>query len=409
MRSLHVRTWSWQMFNVNLGTGGFAIVLASIPHKFRGQHAIGTVFFIIDIVVFIVNVVMLSLRAIHFPHLFALSFKSHSEGVWTPVSAVALSTLLTNTMLYGIPYCGPWLLIVCEVWYWVYMFLALCLTLAYKRNFRTISRKLSEISPPDALEVYPLMFCGVVGATLATKLAERYARRAFTVAIFSYVVSGTPRPFGNVLIASGLGFFNGLLILSVYVAHDLMIKNTSSSVLPSHLISVGVPGFTAYTTINLGHAALTLWRENDIFAGAGEGGPDPQLAGQIFFCISIWFCLLLVGMGAWLLMGFSWNAFWSWTTNPRRPIFRRWHYTWWGWTFPLTGFVGSLGRLGSYLPSRAFSILNIILVCFMGLMWLFNIVGTIVIIWKGELPGGEETIEMTRRQSDSDDEGGIPS
>lgn len=55
---------------------------------------------------------------------------------------------------------------------------------------RTIARPLSEIGPPDALEIYPLMFIGVIGSTLVGQMVDQHPDRALTVAIFSYVFAG---------------------------------------------------------------------------------------------------------------------------------------------------------------------------------------------------------------------------
>ena len=51
-------------------------------------------------------------------------------------------------------------------------------------------RKLTDIAVPDVLEVYPLMFIGVVGSNLVSELAEVNLSRALTVWIFALIGSG---------------------------------------------------------------------------------------------------------------------------------------------------------------------------------------------------------------------------
>lgn len=51
-------------------------------------------------------------------------------------------------------------------------------------------RKLTDIAVPDVLEVYPLMFVGVVGSNLVSNLAEVKVSRALTVWLFALVASG---------------------------------------------------------------------------------------------------------------------------------------------------------------------------------------------------------------------------
>ena len=51
-------------------------------------------------------------------------------------------------------------------------------------------RRLTDIAVPDVLEVYPLMFIGVVGGNLVSNLAEVNMSRALTVWVFSLVAAG---------------------------------------------------------------------------------------------------------------------------------------------------------------------------------------------------------------------------
>lgn len=81
-------------------------MIGTEPYPFNGQHAIGTVFFILNIVLYLINVAMMITRAIRYPRQFKQSFFDQAEGVWFPVVAVAMSTLLTATIIYGVPFCG---------------------------------------------------------------------------------------------------------------------------------------------------------------------------------------------------------------------------------------------------------------------------------------------------------------
>jgi hypothetical protein len=59
---------------------------------------------------------------------------------------------------------------------------------------RTMPRKLTDIAVPDVLEVYPLMFIGVVGSNLVSHLADVNLSRALTVWMFALVASGKQIP-----------------------------------------------------------------------------------------------------------------------------------------------------------------------------------------------------------------------
>ena len=72
---------------------------------------------------------------------------------------------------------------------------------------------------------------------------------------------------------------------------------TSSEAMPSNIIYVGVPGFTAFTLVNLGQTALTVLENNNFLSGLSQGTPpDGVLVGQIAVVFAIMFSLMLIGM-----------------------------------------------------------------------------------------------------------------
>lgn len=67
--------------------------------------------------------------------------------------------------------------------------------------------------------------------------------------------------------------------------------------MPSNIIYVGVPGFTAFTLVNLGQSALTVLEGNNFLSGLSKGTPpDGTLVGQVAVIFAMIFSLMLVGM-----------------------------------------------------------------------------------------------------------------
>lgn len=173
---------------------------------------------------------------------------------------------------------------------------------------RTIGRPLSEIGPPDALEVYPLMFIGVVGSTLASELVDYGNDRALTVAIFSYIFVGT---FLGLVLGKedtdrkGLGFFVGLLKLSVWMHKDMISAKADPYVLlqvsadknrgvvPSYLISVGVPGFPSLALVNLANCIQDIAERQQFLSGL-PGTTTVSESARIFETVSVLLSFLLV-------------------------------------------------------------------------------------------------------------------
>lgn len=104
----------------------------------------GTIFFLLNLVFYLINVTMMLTRAIRYPKVFKQSFYDRSEAVWFPTSMLGMATLMIATMLYGIPRCGvrfqrmpitldwtsradryqEWLVVTVEAWFYVFVFLS---------------------------------------------------------------------------------------------------------------------------------------------------------------------------------------------------------------------------------------------------------------------------------------------
>lgn len=67
------------------------------------------------------NLTMTGLRLLNHSKVFFASFYHPVEGLWHPTLPIALSSILIGIIIYGIPYCGPWLVEACYVMYWVYL------------------------------------------------------------------------------------------------------------------------------------------------------------------------------------------------------------------------------------------------------------------------------------------------
>lgn len=62
--------------------------------------------------------------------------------------------------------------------------------------------------------------------------------------------------------------------------------NPSTNLLPSYLMAVGPPGFTAFAFLNLGQAAVEAFPSNNTILGGAE-------AGRVFLYVSVWWAFML--------------------------------------------------------------------------------------------------------------------
>lgn len=90
-----------------------------VPFRFRGLYAIGVIFFLFNLLLFLINVFMISLRFYTFPETFRASYMHPSERLFLPASVVSFGTVLINISQYGLPEAGPWLSRAVLVMFWI--------------------------------------------------------------------------------------------------------------------------------------------------------------------------------------------------------------------------------------------------------------------------------------------------
>ena len=138
-----VRLFTWGWFTMNMATGGLAVALNSgtelpiwdpvplidflcysVPFRFRGLTTIGKILFLLDLVLYLINGVIISIRFLTDRESFENSFLNPKESLYIPASTISLAILFVNLAQYGIPNSGIWLQSTLQVVFWVYSTLA---------------------------------------------------------------------------------------------------------------------------------------------------------------------------------------------------------------------------------------------------------------------------------------------
>lgn len=111
---------------------GIANVIATIParYRFRGLEAIGTIFFLLNLVLYFIIWTMIGLRFYLFPPTFKTSFTHPTESLFAPASVVSFGTILINIVQYGMDDVGTWLSKVTYVLFWFNAGLAITLSIS---------------------------------------------------------------------------------------------------------------------------------------------------------------------------------------------------------------------------------------------------------------------------------------
>jgi tellurite resistance protein TehA-like permease len=95
-----------------------------VPFRFSGIDTIGTIFFIFNIVLFVVNVACITTRFVLYPETFKASLLHPTESLFMPAAVVSFGTILINISQYGLHNVGIWLNTAVMTLFWVDVVLA---------------------------------------------------------------------------------------------------------------------------------------------------------------------------------------------------------------------------------------------------------------------------------------------
>ncbi|KAL2355346.1 voltage-dependent anion channel-domain-containing protein [Cryomyces antarcticus] len=242
---------------MTMATGGTANVLyrdVDLPLnlRFPGLYTIGCLFFILNIVPFIFNVLMISTRFYLYPSTFKVSILHPTERLFVPAAVISYGTILLNITQYGLEVGKTkyWLHETRYIMYWIYCALAvlsscgICLVLWPTQTFT-----ISQMTPVWIFPAYPFLIVGPHAGQIAS------------------AISGTR-------------------------ALDMIIGGVlpKKSIRPGMFISVGPSGSTVSGIITMGRNLPRVIADD--FTGNG------QLADQVSNWIGIW----LWGLALWFFL-----------------------------------------------------------------------------------------------------------
>ncbi|KAL1606958.1 hypothetical protein SLS59_002657 [Nothophoma quercina] len=99
-----IRHFTWTWFCLTMATGGIANVLYAVPFRFHGLYALGVIFFLLNLALFLFNVTMISCRFYFYPRTFRASFLHPTESLFIPA---AIMTPIWIFPAYPLLIIGP--------------------------------------------------------------------------------------------------------------------------------------------------------------------------------------------------------------------------------------------------------------------------------------------------------------
>ncbi|KAL8994096.1 MAG: hypothetical protein Q9169_005852 [Polycauliona sp. 2 TL-2023] len=360
-----IRHYTWTFFTATMATGGIANVLHSVPFRFRGLDTIGVIFFLFNMLLFVINVSMISLRFYTFPETFRASYMHPSERLFLPASVVSFGFILINISQYGLPNAGPWLARAVNVLFWIDAALAVLSSSGiYLLMWSTASFTVESMTPIWIFPIYPLLIVGPHAAILCQSLSPPVA--------FNIIIGG--------FTLQGIGFLVAFMIYASFIYRLMTQKLPQAPARPGMFVSVGPSGFTAAAVLEMADAVPRVLPPD--FMG------DGPLAAMILKVVASWACLWIWGLAMWFFF-VSVGAHWSCARQDGHLAFGM---TWFSFIFPNAAMITATFAVGKSFQSRAIQVIGCVMTVLLVVAW-FLVFGMMIrailqkqILWpqKGE-------------------------
>ncbi|MCJ1419253.1 hypothetical protein MMC32_005607 [Xylographa parallela] len=385
-----LRHFTWTFFTMTMATGGIANVIHAVPFRFSGIDTIGTIFFLFNLLLFLINVVLISFRFHVFPATFGASLSHPTESLFVPAAVVSFGTVLINISQYGLNNVGPWLNTAVLVLFWIDVALAIISSTGiYLVIWSTQTFTIHQMTPIWIFPAYPMLIIGPHAAILSATLDQP---RALEIIIGGFTVQG-------------VGFLVSLTIYAAFIYRLMTQKLPMESTRPGMFVSVGPSAFTAGALIN-----LAINTEKALPADFMGNGP---LVSMILRVVASWAALWLWGLAIWFFI-VSVGAHWTCVRDGDLNF----AMTWYSFIFPNTALVTATFAVGIAFESNTIQIIGCVMTCILIAAWFF-VFGMMIraiihkqILWpqKGEDKdeGGFRAADLKGNKVRSYSEGFIP-
>lgn len=95
-------------FSVNMGTGIISTLLHTAPHQLRGMKTIGTVFYVLNIALFLLFLGLSAARYCLYPWVFGRMVRHPVQSQFLGTLPIGLATIVSATALIAVPAFGRW-------------------------------------------------------------------------------------------------------------------------------------------------------------------------------------------------------------------------------------------------------------------------------------------------------------
>ncbi|KAL1837650.1 hypothetical protein VTJ49DRAFT_3549 [Mycothermus thermophilus] len=382
---------------MTMATGGMANMIHSLPGQPQWLVSIGLVFFFLNLVLFVANCVLITLRFIFRPGSLVQSFYDQVESLFISSIIVSIATILITVTQYGTPHTGPWLLRVIEACFWVYTAVSVVVSASlYLTLWSTQVFPIHTMTPVWVFPAYPLLLSAPLGsnilkaATAATESGLAAPVHTVRIALTAITVQGT-------------GYLISFMICAAFLYRLMTQKLPRDHQRPGVFISIGPSGFTCAGLVQLGLLAPSIFPTDYPFvtnpttssttpatttalASSPTSNIAPLPPGQaatILRLLAYMAGLWLWGLSLWFFL-VSVGSLWKYL-RPESKGKLRFQMTWFSFVFPNTALVTATEALGTALDSDGLKIFGCVLAACLAMVWALVFYEMVRNLWRKEL------------------------
>ncbi|KAK6080317.1 Malic acid transport protein 3 [Seiridium cupressi] len=336
--------WTWANYTFPMSTGGLCLLLSegTQAFNFTGLQTIGKVVYIFDLVVFATVTAAIIYRFTKFPGTLKASITHPTEGLFLGTAALSCASIIAAIARYGIPECGPWLIVAYRVLFWIYFGVTFLIAAGqYSLVFTLEALKIQDMSPAWDLPIFPFMLSGTIASVGASYQPPTHA--------VPMIVAG--------LTAQGLGMIVSILMYACYIHRMIQYGLPSPNSRPGMFIAVGPPAFTSLAIIGMASA----------FPETYEYFGNAEVTLQIIETMATMTAVFIWSLSFW---------FWAIATIACLSVWKEIEFrlNWWAFVFPNVGFTIATLTIGKQFESPGVEWVGTIMTILIVALYLFILV-----------------------------------
>ncbi|KAL7937510.1 voltage-dependent anion channel domain-containing protein [Trichoderma chlorosporum] len=333
-----IACYQWTFFTMTMATGGVSSALHGLVYQAEWVTGFGVFFCLLNIVLFLINCVLLSMRFYLRPGSLTKSFTDQVESL--------IAVILINVCQYGVPHCGVWLIKTLQILFWIYTGLSAVASAGlYLILWSTLVFPIHMMTPTWVFPAYPLMLT----APFAGNLIAAASNTGRINVLYSPAVAL------SAVTTQGTGCLISLMISAAFI-YRLMTQKLPRDFQRPGVVSV-FPGFKTGSGPQLGSQAHVILPPD--FLGTVNGA-------DIIKIFSILVALWLWGLSMWFFL-VSVGSLWKYLRMRKGMPFQM---TWWSFVFPNTALVTTTEIMGNIFESRGLQLFGCAMTIALIMTWV---------------------------------------